>query len=152
MSLSASIKPFEWPHTLIYSLPEYNYSILEAPVPYIIGIELHIERFEIEVLNKGKINSDTALVYLSQGKCFINKSDEDLKDFVQPDLKHYTNLLADRFKTIKGMFDNQIGFEICKREVLSFQKLLYEAITEEIEERIPKKKFGKGIIPESVLA
>ena len=62
------MKPFNWNHPLIFSLPENNYSIVEAPVPVICGINLSKKYFNKKIKEKFELTSDTLTVFLDEKK------------------------------------------------------------------------------------
>ena len=43
------LRPFTWPHPIIYNLPESLNTLLDAPVPYIFGNKLK-NKMNIKIL------------------------------------------------------------------------------------------------------
>lgn len=67
--MTSMLKPFSWVHPLIFSLPKKNYSILEAPVPLICGVNISKKEFEEEIQKKFKLDlEETLLVFLDESK------------------------------------------------------------------------------------
>jgi hypothetical protein len=52
------IFPLNWKHTLIPILPEEMIDVLDAPLPYLIGVEAHLlqQDYEVTVVH---LDSDT---------------------------------------------------------------------------------------------
>ena len=66
ISLMSFIFPFNWKHTLIPILPEEMIDVLDAPLPFLIGVEA-------SVLNEDSCYDDVTVVYLDSNQVVSNE-------------------------------------------------------------------------------
>jgi hypothetical protein len=60
------IKPFQWTHPLIFSLPARQAMALQAPFPMIAGLNTNRKNFEKKYLPMLKHNEDAIVVFLEE--------------------------------------------------------------------------------------
>jgi len=96
MSLCGILNPFKWEHVLIPIVPNFLSDILEAPVPYIVGLNKSEEEFSKEILLPGPA-STAIIVKLDSGEICGDLSAKI--DFYS--LKNALNLLSSEYNLFK---------------------------------------------------
>lgn len=97
LALSNILHPFEWPHVLSPILPPHRMQVLEAPMPYLVGIldQFYQKTFELELA------PDVLFAHLHTGKMTVRTETIDLSRHMPRRLR---NRLERRLGRVKSAF------------------------------------------------
>ena len=138
LTLTGLLRPFFWVNPLIYFLPKKNFSLVEAPVPIIIGVLLSKEEFCRQIVERYKLDDDTIVIFLDEeGQGRLEYSPEIRKGFFTPDFNGQKNELEELYNQYYSRYGVQgIAKDIVYAEDKVHAKKIAEKIWEILKENI----------------
>lgn len=146
LGISQLILPFKWPFILISFLPESMYSIIDSPVPYIIGIVNGEEKYKEYKESFLELN----IIYFPSSSIETNPkrflSNEKKKTVFREEIKFKMPYLSNLYDSLQGLGrKNESLYKIYLRIYESLRSELAYKIEESVKCHLKQESFEKKI-------
>ncbi len=137
--------PFKWEHIIIPIVPDMCLEVLEAPVPFIVGVPKALE--EGRTLTQDSWCQQTLIVMLDEGKVYVCGSSLEKQQAMRtlPALCGLEKGLADALQPFQGQGMVVYSPTTAQREAITgAHAKVRDALEKTVLSRIPKKMPMRG--------